>query len=127
MGVRSEQPGQPSGTETAVPLGTEDPEGADRSGADASPIHGRQCGPRPTSAQDPLPPDAPRAGTRKPVRMCVRCQVTTETPVVVAVVHQNSGPGFAVYACQACAAHCPPQPDVLAALPPSRRARSSER
>ncbi|MFJ4643457.1 hypothetical protein ACIP6Q_07930 [Streptomyces bobili] len=37
--------------------------------------------------------------------------MTTETPVVVAVVHQNSGPGFVVYACQACAEHYPPQPD----------------
>ena len=35
---------------------------------------------------------------RPPVRMCVRCEVTTETPVVVGVVHQNSGPGFVVYA-----------------------------
>lgn len=53
----------------------------------------------------------PRPPVRMPVRMCVRCEVTTETPVVVAVVHQNSGPGFVVYACQACAAHYPPQPD----------------
>ncbi|MET7653477.1 MULTISPECIES: hypothetical protein [unclassified Streptomyces] len=58
---------------------------------------------------------------RPPVRMCVRCQLTTEAPVVVGVVHQNSGPGFTVYACQACAAHCAPQPDVLTVLPPSRR------
>ncbi|MFF4798405.1 hypothetical protein ACFY1U_08320 [Streptomyces sp. NPDC001351] len=34
--------------------------------------------------------------------------MTTETPVVVCVVHQNSGPGFTVYACQACAPHFPP-------------------
>ncbi|MFI6561572.1 hypothetical protein [Streptomyces sp. NPDC050534] len=34
--------------------------------------------------------------------------MTTETPVVVCVVHQNSGPGFTVYACQACASHFPP-------------------
>ncbi|MFH9861714.1 hypothetical protein [Streptomyces sp. NPDC017202] len=47
--------------------------------------------------------------------------MTTETPVVVAVVHQNSGPGFVVYACQACAAHYPPQPDVLTAPRPPRR------
>ncbi|CAM5689040.1 hypothetical protein [Streptomyces aurantiogriseus] len=59
---------------------------------------------------------------RPPVRMCVRCEVTTETPVVVAVVHQNSGPGFVVYACQACAAHYPPQPEVLTVVSPSRRA-----
>ncbi|MET9501047.1 hypothetical protein ABZY42_04805 [Streptomyces sp. NPDC006622] len=56
---------------------------------------------------------------RPPVRMCVRCEATTETPVVVAAVHQNSGSGFVVYACRACAAHYPPQPDVLTALRPS--------
>ena len=59
---------------------------------------------------------------RLPVRMCVRCEVTTETPVVVAVVHQSSGPGFVVYACQVCAAHYPPQPDVLTAPRPSGQA-----
>lgn len=48
--------------------------------------------------------------------MCVRCHVTTETPAVVAVVHQNSGPGFVVYACQACTVHFSPQPDDLTAL-----------
>ncbi|MFH8800174.1 hypothetical protein ACH4F6_11340 [Streptomyces sp. NPDC017936] len=59
---------------------------------------------------------------RPSVRMCVRCEVTTGAPVVVAVVHQNSGPGFVVYACQACAAHYPPQSDVLTVLSPSGRA-----
>ncbi|MFF7532233.1 hypothetical protein ACFZB2_24495 [Streptomyces bobili] len=59
---------------------------------------------------------------RPPVRMCVRCEVVTGSPVVVAVVHQNSGPGFVVYACQACAAHYPPQPDVLTVLRPSGKA-----
>ena len=39
--------------------------------------------------------------------------MTTATPVVVGVVHQNSGPGFVVYACQVCAPHCAPQPEVL--------------
>ncbi|MFH9554360.1 hypothetical protein [Streptomyces sp. NPDC017435] len=63
---------------------------------------------------------------RPPVRMCVRCQVTTEAPVAVGAVHQNSGPGFTVYACQACAAHYPPQPDVLTVLLPSRRAEGDE-
>ncbi|MDX3315155.1 hypothetical protein P1S61_40135 [Streptomyces sp. ME08-AFT2] len=48
----------------------------------------------------------------------------TETPVVVGVVHQNSGPGFVVYACQVCAAHYPPQPDALTVLSPPRRAGS---
>ncbi|MDX3315259.1 hypothetical protein ACWGH3_18735 [Streptomyces sp. NPDC054884] len=60
------------------------------------------------------------------MRMCVRCEVTTETPVVVGVVHQNSGPGFVVYACQACAAHYPPQPDVLTVLSPPDRAGSAQ-
>ncbi|MEH0446784.1 hypothetical protein QA811_24665 [Streptomyces sp. B21-102] len=64
---------------------------------------------------------------RPPVRMCVRCEVTTETPVVVGIVHQNSGPGFVVYACQACAAtHYPPQPDVLTVMSPPRRAGSTQ-
>ncbi|MGQ4364704.1 hypothetical protein [Streptomyces sp. SAS_272] len=53
--------------------------------------------------------------------------MTTETPVVVGVVHQNSGPGFVIYACQACAAaHYPPQPDVLTVLAPPRRAGSAQ-
>ena len=51
---------------------------------------------------------------------CVRAWIAY--PVVVAVVHQNSGPGFVVYACQACAAHYPPQPDVLTVLRPSGQA-----
>ena len=63
---------------------------------------------------------------RPPVRMCVRCHVTTETPVVVGVVHQNSGPGFVVYACQVCVVHYPPQPDVLTVLSPSRPARDEQ-
>lgn len=40
--------------------------------------------------------------------MCVRCHVTTEAPIVVGVAHQNSGPGFTVYACRMCAPHFPP-------------------
>ncbi|MDQ0833127.1 hypothetical protein QFZ66_003338 [Streptomyces sp. B4I13] len=63
---------------------------------------------------------------RPPVRMCVRCEVTTETPVVVGVVHQNSGPGFVVYACRTCAAHYPPEPDVLSVPSPTRRAGTPE-
>ncbi|OKJ87667.1 hypothetical protein AMK31_10925 [Streptomyces sp. TSRI0107] len=50
---------------------------------------------------------------RPPVRMCIRCRVTTQAPVVVGVVHQNSGPGFVVYACRPCSAHYPPEPPVL--------------
>jgi hypothetical protein len=52
---------------------------------------------------EPGPPRSGRARPRPPVRMCVRCHMTTETPVVVCVVHQNSGPGFTVYACRVCA------------------------
>ncbi|MDQ1008825.1 hypothetical protein QFZ82_003310 [Streptomyces sp. V4I23] len=55
----------------------------------------------------------PGTQTRKPVRMCVRCNHITETPVLVSEVHQNSGPGFNVYACSECAPHFPPVPDVL--------------
>ncbi|GGZ50921.1 hypothetical protein GCM10010344_16050 [Streptomyces bluensis] len=53
------------------------------------------------------------AVVRRPVRMCVRCDRTTDTPVIVSEVHQNSGPGFNVYACRDCASHFPPQPDVI--------------
>ncbi len=53
----------------------------------------------------------PRGG-RRPVRLCVRCERVTEEPVVVSEVHQASGPGFAVYACPACAPYFPPLPDV---------------
>ncbi|MGW0731171.1 hypothetical protein [Streptomyces sp. NPDC002851] len=45
---------------------------------------------------------------RKPVRMCVRCSEITDAPVIVSEVHQNSGPGFCVYACPPCAPHFPP-------------------
>ena len=56
---------------------------------------------------------ATRAAARQPARMCVRCCVITTDPVVVSEVHQNSGPGFNVYACPECAPHYPPVPDVL--------------
>jgi hypothetical protein len=95
MGTRSERPGRPYGD--------------DASDADTVPLD-RGAGAEPESE----PPRVRQLGTRPPVRMCVRCQVTTETPVVVCVVHQNSGPGFTVYACQASAPHFPPSepPDV---------------
>ncbi|MEV5984538.1 hypothetical protein AB0L85_05885 [Streptomyces sp. NPDC052051] len=35
--------------------------------------------------------------------VCVRCQATAQNPVAVATVHQNSGPGYTLYACQECA------------------------
>ncbi|WP_234391643.1 hypothetical protein [Streptomyces sp. CB02613] len=55
----------------------------------------------------------PGVPARKPVRMCVRCDHITDAPVVVAEVHQDSGPGWNVYACPECAPHFPPLPDVL--------------
>ncbi|MGW6534816.1 hypothetical protein ACWGBV_30170 [Streptomyces sp. NPDC055051] len=57
---------------------------------------------------------------RRPVRMCVRCQAVTDNPTVVCEVHQSSGPGFNVYACEACAPYYPPLPDVLDLLPRRR-------
>ncbi|MFE6619536.1 hypothetical protein [Streptomyces sp. NPDC057740] len=53
------------------------------------------------------------AVVRRPVRMCVRCDRTTDTPVIVSEVHQNSGPGFNVYACRDCAPRFPSLPDVF--------------
>ncbi|MDI3386186.1 hypothetical protein QIS99_08135 [Streptomyces sp. B-S-A8] len=50
----------------------------------------------------------------RPVRMCVRCQAVTDNPTVVHEVHQNTGPGFNVYACEACAPFFLPVPDVFA-------------
>ncbi|WP_231626423.1 hypothetical protein [Streptomyces apocyni] len=45
--------------------------------------------------------------------------------MLVSDVHQNSGPGFSVYACPDCAPHFPVLPDVAALLPGAgeRRAR----
>ncbi|WP_240108947.1 hypothetical protein [Streptomyces sp. MUM 203J] len=54
-----------------------------------------------------------RPARRRPVRMCVECHRITDAPVVVSEVHQNSGPGFNVYACPDCASHFPPVPDAL--------------
>ncbi|WP_156726546.1 hypothetical protein [Streptomyces apocyni] len=45
---------------------------------------------------------------------CVRCNELTARPVLVAEVHQNSGPGFSVYVCPDCAVHFPPLPDAYA-------------
>ncbi|MHC0429945.1 hypothetical protein ACX6XY_07130 [Streptomyces sp. O3] len=42
---------------------------------------------------------------------CTRCNETTDCPVLVSEVHQNSGPGFSVYACPDCTVHFPPLPD----------------
>ncbi|WP_371534993.1 hypothetical protein OG210_03925 [Streptomyces sp. NBC_00466] len=67
----------------------------------------------------------PSTPARKPVRMCVRCHYVTDEPVVVAEVHQNSGPGWNMYACPECAPHLPPVPDVID-LFPSRRGRTGD-
>ncbi|WP_173263683.1 hypothetical protein [Streptomyces pacificus] len=53
--------------------------------------------------------------------MCVRCQRVTDEPVVVAEVHQGSGPGWNVYACPECAPRFPPVPDALDLLGDGRR------
>ena len=45
----------------------------------------------------------------RPVRMCVWCEVITDEPVLVAEVHQGTGPGFNVYACPACTHPVPPR------------------
>ncbi|MEV0639641.1 hypothetical protein AB0I77_32845 [Streptomyces sp. NPDC050619] len=54
--------------------------------------------------------------TRPALRMCARCQRTTEEPVLIHEVHAASGPGFNVYACAECAIHYPPSPDALELL-----------
>ncbi|MBV1936368.1 hypothetical protein KUF83_07290 [Streptomyces sp. BV286] len=62
--------------------------------------------------------------TRPPVRMCARCERTTEEPVLVHEVHAATGPGFNVYACSDCADHYPPRTDPYELLgPTSRRSR----
>ncbi|MCF3123800.1 hypothetical protein IPZ68_29435 [Streptomyces arenae] len=53
---------------------------------------------------------------RPPVRMCVRCRRTTDAPVLIHAVHAATGPGFNVYACQACATLHPPPTDALELL-----------
>lgn len=63
------------------------------------------------------------ADQRRPVRMCVRCNTLTGSPVVVSEVHSGSGPGFNVYACTACAPLFPPLPDVLDLLEIGRHHR----
>ncbi|WP_369248411.1 hypothetical protein [Streptomyces sp. R41] len=62
--------------------------------------------------------------TRPALRMCARCERTTDEPVLVHEVHAATGPGFNVYACPECANHYPPLTDtqeLLEAAPrPSR-------
>lgn len=64
---------------------------------------------------------------RRPVRMCVRCDRITDRPVVVAEVHQASGPGWNVYACPECAPHFPPLPDMFDLFHGRHRTRGGER
>lgn len=59
--------------------------------------------------------------TRPALRMCARCERTTETPVLVHEVHAPTGPGFNVYACAECAAHYPPPTDTLELLDSTHR------
>lgn len=59
--------------------------------------------------------------TRPALRMCARCQRTTEQPVLVHEVHAPTGPGFNVYACPECAVRYPPQTDVLDLIDSTRR------
>lgn len=83
--------------------------------ADGSVRDGHLCGPCTVAATAPETvdqvPEVPAA--RPPVRMCVRCCVITDAPVVVSEVHAASGPGFNVYACPPCAPHFPRLPDAL--------------
>ncbi len=59
--------------------------------------------------------------TRPALRMCARCERTTDEPVLVHEVHAPTGPGFNVHACPECAPHYPPQTDVLELLDSVRR------
>lgn len=52
-----------------------------------------------------------RAPARKPIRMCVRCNHLTDTPVIVAEIDQGTGPGFTVYACLGCATYYVARPE----------------
>jgi hypothetical protein len=61
-----------------------------------------------------------------PVRMCVRCERMTTSPVLVREVHSNSGPGWNVYACPDCAPYFPPGPDPLEVIEAARRRRGEE-
>lgn len=63
--------------------------------------------------------------SRPLVRMRVRCQRTTDAPVLVHEVHAATGPGFNVYACQTCATHHPPPTDALELLDTTPHPRPS--
>ncbi|MCN9244454.1 hypothetical protein NGF19_27350 [Streptomyces sp. RY43-2] len=53
------------------------------------------------------PPNRPAQPHGDHVPVCVHCEATADNPVAVATVHQNSGPGFTLYACQACTPYFP--------------------
>jgi hypothetical protein len=59
--------------------------------------------------------------TRPALWMCVRCERTTDEPVLVHEVHAPTGPGFNVYACPECATHYPPMTDALELLDSTHR------
>lgn len=63
--------------------------------------------------------------TRPAMRMCARCDRSTDEPVLIHEVHAPTGPGFNVYACPECAAHYDaPRTHVLELPDPtSRRSR----
>ncbi|MFJ9180769.1 hypothetical protein [Streptomyces sp. NPDC102360] len=60
---------------------------------------------------------------RPPLRMCARCQRTTDEPILVQEVHAPTGPGFNVYACPECAPSYPPMVDPLDILDRAHRVR----
>ncbi|SFD55787.1 hypothetical protein SAMN05421773_11923 [Streptomyces aidingensis] len=45
------------------------------------------------------PPAAPCTARQSARRMCAHCKEMTDTPIPVGAVHQNSRPGWTVYAC----------------------------
>ncbi|MFC4608799.1 hypothetical protein ACFO9E_13365 [Streptomyces maoxianensis] len=108
-------------------------EGNTTAEADGSVWDGHLCGPCLDAATAPEPVlqevlqevDEPvlQDQERRPVRMCVRCSTITDAPVVVSEVHANSGPGFNVYACSACAPRFPPVPSAIDLLPLRRPER----
>ncbi|MBC9726105.1 hypothetical protein [Streptomyces sp. TRM68367] len=63
--------------------------------------------------------------TRPALRMCARCERSTDAPVLVHQVHAPTGPGFNVYACPDCAPHYPPPTDQTTEIlnPTHRRSR----
>ncbi len=140
---------RPEPLENSDALGQSWPPACDDCGTTAGPLQGNTttfepdgtvrdghlCGPCAAAATAPEPghqteenhlPVAEENPARRPVRMCVHCTVITDAPVVVSEVHGNSGPGFNVYACQACAPHFPKLPDAFDLLETGWRHRGTE-